>query len=129
MPPRSSRAAASAAGVARSRTARRCHGRGMDLIGWPPDAAAYHLGESAKDATGARAKARLRLGPRRYGMTMSMNAFHRAAKPILIAALLVIGVVSTARADSDTVERRANLPTIILVHGAWADGTGWQKVI
>ncbi len=22
-----------------------------------------------------------------------------------------------------------NLPTIVLVHGAWADGTGWQEVI
>lgn len=60
------------------------------------------------------------------------------ARIALAALASVVGVLSIAAAgytqDDPAVNPAGgrpskNLPTIVLVHGAWADGTGWQKVI
>jgi pimeloyl-ACP methyl ester carboxylesterase len=48
----------------------------------------------------------------------------------LIAGLVLTGVVATQLA-SNAEERRAAAapkPTVVLVHGAWADSSGWNKV-
>jgi len=58
----------------------------------------------------------------------------------MAAAFAFSGIASTTSADSaaaseasprSTVARRtsASKPTIVLVHGAWADGSGWGKII
>lgn len=50
-------------------------------------------------------------------------------EPIFLP-LIQQGDGSAAAADEVDVEAaKKQLPTIVLVHGAWADGTGWQEVI
>lgn len=50
-------------------------------------------------------------------------------EPIFLP-LIQQGDGSAAAADEADVEAaKKQLPTIVLVHGAWADGTGWQEVI
>lgn len=48
-----------------------------------------------------------------------------AAVPALVAALLTLGAGRPAGARSQAEER----PTIVLVHGDWADGSSWTRVI
>ena len=40
-----------------------------------------------------------------------------------------LGIASVANAFAMNVPARAARPTIVLVHGAWADATGWQELI
>jgi pimeloyl-ACP methyl ester carboxylesterase len=47
-----------------------------------------------------------------------------AAIVISILALLVMSVPVLAQEDSETVK-----PNIVLIHGAWADGSSWSEVI
>ena len=46
----------------------------------------------------------------------------------LLASALALGVASSANA-ADTSIRETAVPTVILVHGAFADGSSWNKVI
>jgi pimeloyl-ACP methyl ester carboxylesterase len=46
-----------------------------------------------------------------------------------LTAALVLAVTSIASADPAAAQARPARPTIVLVHGAWADATGWQHVI
>lgn len=49
----------------------------------------------------------------------------------LLATLLMAGVISssTAASGAPSARRQSVKPTIVLVHGAWADGSGWSKVV
>ncbi|WP_206240413.1 alpha/beta hydrolase [Novosphingobium terrae] len=49
---------------------------------------------------------------------------------LALAALpLAAAVPSSAIAQTATAEAAASTPTVVLVHGAWADGSSWSKVI
>jgi pimeloyl-ACP methyl ester carboxylesterase len=55
----------------------------------------------------------------------------KPTQSLLVAALsaaFLFGLAQTAGADA-SVQARAPKATVVLVHGAWADGTGWQHVI
>jgi len=45
---------------------------------------------------------------------------------VVLVALLVAGVPVLARDNAAHFDRR---PTIVLVHGAWADASGWNRVV
>src|SRR5262245_39527959 len=45
---------------------------------------------------------------------------------LAVAALLIIAARGSA---ASAPARKAHLPTIVLVHGDWADGSSWSKVI
>ena len=47
--------------------------------------------------------------------------------PLALVALFVLGAGGPAGANSQAVDRL--LPTIVLVHGDWADGSTWTSVI
>jgi pimeloyl-ACP methyl ester carboxylesterase len=48
----------------------------------------------------------------------------------IVAAIVAIALVATsASAKPGTGKKSAAKPTIVLVHGAWADGSGWSGVI
>jgi pimeloyl-ACP methyl ester carboxylesterase len=52
----------------------------------------------------------------------------RLAIPAALAvALLAAGVTSAAAAPG--AAQRASKPTVVLVHGAWADGSSWSRVV
>lgn len=56
------------------------------------------------------------------------KAFHKLSGLIArlsLVVLIVAGLAGTLRAQSSSAAK----PTIVLVHGAFADGTGWQHVI
>ena len=58
--------------------------------------------------------------------------FRRARlRPIAIAAVLAAMVVPTQVASAAGSDARSggSKPTIVLVHGAWADGSGWSDVV
>src|SRR5215207_5866477 len=58
--------------------------------------------------------------------------FRRARlRPIAIAAVLAAMVVPTqvASAAGSDASSGGSKPTIVLVHGAWADGSGWSDVV
>lgn len=47
---------------------------------------------------------------------------------VLLGVAFIPGLVSTVYAAS-AAQAEGDKPTIVLVHGAWADGTGWQSII
>lgn len=52
-----------------------------------------------------------------------------AAVAALTAGVLALGVGSARASSAQTVQNDAALkPTIVLVHGAWADGSSWSAV-
>ncbi len=52
-----------------------------------------------------------------------------AAVAALTAGVLALGVGSARTSSAETVQNDARLkPTIVLVHGAWADGSSWSAV-
>jgi pimeloyl-ACP methyl ester carboxylesterase len=67
---------------------------------------------------------------------MSNTRFVRLLLATLVVVLLVRGALGV-QSSSSTEKRRSDAPrttgvtrpTIVLVHGAFADGTGWQRVI
>ncbi len=68
-------------------------------------------------------------------MATARTATHSVRKTSLMAVLAVLGgalallaVVSSAQ-SADAAKQPAPKPTIVLVHGAWADSTGWSGVI
>jgi pimeloyl-ACP methyl ester carboxylesterase len=55
------------------------------------------------------------------------NKYWRVVSCILLSAMVVAAVVSSpAQAQEESMEAR---PNIVLVHGAWADGSSWSAVI
>lgn len=48
---------------------------------------------------------------------------------LLLGVAFIPGVVPTVSAAAPQQADPSDLPTIVLVHGAWADGTGWQSII
>ena len=46
-----------------------------------------------------------------------------------VAALALTSIYPTQNGDAKESHSRAPKPTIVLVHGAWADASGWSKVI
>ena len=61
---------------------------------------------------------------------MSRPVFPRATR-VVAALLLLVGLLAipaTASADRGTPDRRPK-PTVVLVHGAFADASGWTSVI
>lgn len=54
------------------------------------------------------------------------SAFHRLKSVAIRCAILFGAILSSAATVAAAVEPK---PTIVLVHGAFADGTGWSKVI
>ncbi|HEX5165526.1 MAG TPA: alpha/beta hydrolase [Thermomicrobiales bacterium] len=48
---------------------------------------------------------------------------------LLAAAGLLLLSLSPVTAEAQRIGRHGNQPTIVLVHGAWADPSGWQQVI
>jgi pimeloyl-ACP methyl ester carboxylesterase len=61
---------------------------------------------------------------RRKIAVRARNKFSRVA-PILLACLALFSFSKLATAASVTMEPK----TVVLVHGAWADGSSWNKVI
>src|SRR5207248_2760080 len=59
------------------------------------------------------------------------NVNRRIIRLAALAGLLgLIGVLSmTASVQSSTTAQTASKPTIVLVHGVWADSSGWNGVI
>lgn len=54
----------------------------------------------------------------------------RLSAALALAALpLAAATPSAAFAQTATTEAAASAPTVVLVHGAWADGSSWAKVI
>ena len=47
---------------------------------------------------------------------------------VLSALIALTGPVAGGAAGSNSTARTAK-PTVVLVHGAWADGSGWNKVV
>jgi pimeloyl-ACP methyl ester carboxylesterase len=67
---------------------------------------------------------------------MTQNRIHRLLFACLLvaafagsAALFRVAPVAQARGHEGGAGRPSHRPTIVLVHGAFADGTGWQRVI
>jgi pimeloyl-ACP methyl ester carboxylesterase len=52
----------------------------------------------------------------------------RLIASLLAAAALTLGIGSLAAAATRNDTRDRNKPTIVLVHGAWADGSSWNQV-
>ena len=48
--------------------------------------------------------------------------------PLLAAAVLVVFSLLSASADASSAGAPSARPTIVLVHGAWADGSSWNPV-
>jgi pimeloyl-ACP methyl ester carboxylesterase len=50
--------------------------------------------------------------------------------PILLVAAVVAAVLGTAAAahTAASKEKQSSKPTVVLVHGAWADGSSWSRV-
>ena len=66
--------------------------------------------------------------PAHRGLAALGGRTARFAVPVLAAAVLVAaGVASAALASPDS--RQSTRPTIVLVHGAWADGSSWSAVV
>jgi pimeloyl-ACP methyl ester carboxylesterase len=68
-------------------------------------------------------------------MATARTAMHSVRKTSLMTALAILGgalallaVVSSAQ-SADAAKEPTPKPTIVLVHGAWADSTGWSGVI
>jgi pimeloyl-ACP methyl ester carboxylesterase len=68
-------------------------------------------------------------------MATARTATHSVRKTSLMTALAILGgalallaVVSSAQ-SADAAKEPTTKPTIVLVHGAWADSTGWSGVI
>jgi pimeloyl-ACP methyl ester carboxylesterase len=53
----------------------------------------------------------------------------RALLVVLISLLLVLLVSATAGASGTSSKQRGPKPTIVLVHGAWADSSSWSGVV
>ena len=57
-------------------------------------------------------------------------AVFAAALSVVVASLLVVPVFASAQGRHDPGERADRpKPTIVLVHGGWADGSSWGHVI
>ncbi len=52
-----------------------------------------------------------------------------AAALVLAAAVVLTSIVQTQSAFSQEKRHRTAKPTIVLVHGAWADASSWNKVV
>src|SRR4051794_32175272 len=68
-------------------------------------------------------------------MSATPTAIERS-KTVLMAAtiaaalaLLALFATSGPAASKDTTNKQAAEPTVVLVHGAWADASGWSGVI
>ncbi|TWI66491.1 pimeloyl-ACP methyl ester carboxylesterase [Pseudoduganella lurida] len=46
-----------------------------------------------------------------------------------LVCLLALGVLSMVRAGSAMAQQDATAPAVVLVHGAWADGSSWDRVV
>lgn len=47
----------------------------------------------------------------------------------IVAAAAVVAAVAVSAAGSGPAARAAGAPTIVLVHGAWANGSSWARVV
>lgn len=60
---------------------------------------------------------------------MLSQRFRRPTARFLgITALLLVGILAGQPASAGESHRHS-LPTVVLVHGAWADGSSWSKVV
>lgn len=57
-----------------------------------------------------------------------MQRFNLIQKTVVVCAALLATMIPAATATAQT-EASAKAPTVLLVHGAWADGSSWSKVI
>ncbi|MGD9891285.1 MAG: hypothetical protein AB7U18_08330, partial [Dehalococcoidia bacterium] len=66
-----------------------------------------------------------------YHLAARLNVNRNVIRLAALAGLLgLIGVFSmTASAQSTTASQTATKPTIVLVHGAWDNSSGWNGVI
>jgi pimeloyl-ACP methyl ester carboxylesterase len=68
-------------------------------------------------------------------MATARTATHSARKTSLMTALAILGgafallAVASSAQSADAAKEPTPKPTIVLVHGAWADSTGWSGVI
>jgi pimeloyl-ACP methyl ester carboxylesterase len=89
------------------------------------------------DTNDVRMESRVQGSPDREPMKLSRRRMLKGSGAALAALGLLgatgVGNTPVAQADDaapDTSEgREATKPRIVLVHGAWADGTGWQEII
>src|SRR5262245_55129985 len=58
-----------------------------------------------------------------------MPAMTKPTQSLIVAALSAAFLVGLASSTASAEAQRAPKATVVLVHGAWADGTGWQHVI
>src|SRR5437879_6167614 len=67
-------------------------------------------------------------------MSLHLGARHIRRCALIVAACLALLTLSmlpsqSASANSATPRASQPKPSIVLVHGAWADGSSWSKVI
>ncbi|GAA4718230.1 alpha/beta hydrolase [Nocardioides conyzicola] len=69
-------------------------------------------------------------------MTPTARAARRIARRRRLRAAVLLGsltlgtaVATPTSADAHSADRRATKPTIVLVHGAWADASSWRPVV
>jgi pimeloyl-ACP methyl ester carboxylesterase len=56
----------------------------------------------------------------------------RSTIPLVLSGIIGLGLIFTAIASAQPETQRTSngpKPTVVLVHGAWADGSSWNKVI
>lgn len=53
----------------------------------------------------------------------------RARLPAVVVSLLAITALTTSGASADSQQLAGGRPTVVLVHGAWADPTSWNRVV
>ena len=66
----------------------------------------------------------------RNKLISGVAALFAAALSVVVASLLVVPIFAGAQVRHVSGERPASpKPTIVLVHGGWADGSSWNHVI
>lgn len=62
-------------------------------------------------------------------MSTVPRKFTFAAQATVLAVIVIIQSVGFSNESSAATQPDPNKPTIVLVHGAWADASGWSEVI
>jgi len=56
------------------------------------------------------------------------NRLHRLLRLMALLALPLLAVAPASAQQTQPTQEKAKVKNIVLVHGAWADGSGWQGV-
>ena len=66
-------------------------------------------------------------------MTTARNIHPRRRRPVaagaIAVALAIMAIAASALASSPPARATQTKPTIVLVHGGWADSSGWNSEV